>query len=311
MTKEIKTAETEYGSCRLCPRNCGVDRRSATGFCREKSSLHVARASLHMWEEPCISGTMGSGTVFFSGCNMGCVFCQNKKISRGEVGKVIGTERLIEIFFELKEQGANNINLVTGDMFIPTIRSAIDRARKSGFELPFLLNTSSYLNVDAVKSLEGLVDIYLPDFKYIRDEDAVRYSRAPGYAEAAKAAIAEMVRQCPTCEFVREESAQAPEILRRGVVIRHLLMPGMVIQAKMIVKYLYEQYGDSVYLSLMNQYTPNGEIALFPEIDRKVTEGEYKSLVDYAAGLGITKAFVQVGETADESFIPDFDCRGV
>ncbi len=317
MAKELKSPETEYRSCTLCPRNCGVDRTVTYGHCREKSDLHVARASLHYWEEPCISGKRGSGTVFFSGCNMGCVFCQNSRISRGEIGRYIDEGRLVEIFFELREKGANNINLVTGDMFIPTIRSAIDRARNSGFDLPFLLNTSSYLNVETVKSLEGYIDIYLPDFKYIRDEEAVRYSSATGYADAAKGAIEEMVRQCPEPVFAgygkgaRSAGTTEPGMMLRGVVVRHLLMPGMLIQAKMIVRYLYERYGDSVYLSLMNQYTPGEGVSSFPEINRKVTEAEYKSLVEYAQNLGVTNAFVQEGETADESFIPDFDCRGV
>lgn len=315
MSYENRTMdENEYSACRLCPRNCGVDRTVAEGYCREKSSLHVARASIHMWEEPCISGNSGSGTIFFSGCNMGCVFCQNSRISRGEVGKYIDIGRLIEIFYELKEKGANNINFVTGDMFIPTIRNAIDRARGMGFDLPFLLNTSSYLNVETVKSLQGLIDIYLPDFKYIREEDAVRYSNAPGYVNAARDAIDEMVRQQPKALFADEgqqKSDRNTPLMRRGVVIRHLLMPGMLIQAKMIVKYLYERYGDNVYLSLLGQYTPGDNLSSFPEINRKVTGYEYKSLVDYAAGLGITRAFVQEGDTARESFIPDFDCRGV
>ncbi len=321
MAKEPTTPETEYRSCNLCPRNCGIDRTVTTGYCREKSSLHVARASLHMWEEPCISGKRGSGTIFFSGCNMGCVFCQNSRISRGETGKIISRERLTEIFFELKEKGANNINLVTGDMFIPTIRVAVDDAKRQGFDLPFLLNTSSYLNVETVRSLEGYIDIYLPDFKYIRDRDSVRYSNAPGYAEAARAAIEEMVRQHPSPVFADMNTQSAPEgfhldgpepgMMTKGVVIRHLLMPGMLIQAKLIVRYLYERYGDSVYLSLLNQYTPGDAVSSFPEINRKVTRAEYKSLVEYARNLGVTNAFVQEGETADESFIPDFDCRGV
>ena len=298
----------EYSACRLCPRNCGVDRNITKGYCKEGSVLHVSRAALHMWEEPCISGTSGSGTVFFSGCNMGCVFCQNKRISRGEVGKYIEISRLVEIFFELKEKGANNINLVTADMFIPSVRRAIVSARDQGFDLPFLLNTSSYLNADVVKSLEGLIDIYLPDFKYIRDEDAIRYSHAPGYTEAAKAAIDEMVRQQPGCEFV---DIGGESIIQRGVVIRHLLMPGMLIQAKMIVRYLHERYGDNVYLSIMNQFTPNGEIDEYPEINRTITEKEYDSLIDYAADIGVVNGFMQVGETAKESFIPEFDCQGV
>ncbi|RKM55963.1 radical SAM protein [Butyrivibrio sp. CB08] len=301
--------ESEYKNCKLCPRNCGVDRSVTRGYCHESDKLCVARAALHMWEEPCISGKRGSGTVFFSGCNMGCVFCQNRKISRGEVGKIIDKERLSEIFFELKDKGANNINLVTGDMFIPTIRWAIEDARSKGFDLPFLLNTSSYLNLDVVKSLDGLIDIYLPDFKYIRDEDAIRYSNAPGYVEAAKNAIAEMVRQRPEPTFFPEKDGDT--IMKSGVVVRHLLMPGMLIQAKLIVKYLHENYGDNIYLSLMNQYTPNEELSAFPEINRKVTDREYDSLVEYAQGLGIERAFVQIGDTADESFIPEFDCEGV
>ncbi len=315
----------EYSSCTLCPRMCRVDRNKTIGYCREGSTLHVSRAALHLWEEPCISGYSGSGTVFFSGCNMGCVFCQNKKISRGEVGKHIDIPRLTEIFFELKEKGANNINLVTADMFIPSVREAIVSAMDQGFDLPFLLNTSSYLNVDVVKSLDGLIDIYLPDMKYIRERDAVRYSNAPGYVETAKAAIDEMVRQQPECLFRDainnrryyenasndKDDSDDEHILSRGVVIRHLLMPGMLIQAKMIVKYLYEKYGDKVYISLMNQFTPNGELDNYPEIDRKVTDRDYNSLIDYASELGVSNGFMQVGETAEESFIPDFDCQGV
>ncbi|WP_029231979.1 radical SAM protein [Butyrivibrio sp. VCB2006] len=315
---------TEYKNCRLCPRKCGLDRTVATAFCREKSDLHVSRAALHMWEEPCISGNNGSGTVFFSGCNMGCVFCQNKAISRGQVGKYISVDRLVDIFFELEDKGANNINLVTGDMFVPTIRVAIEKARNRGIGIPFLFNTSSYLELQTVKSLDGLIDIYLPDFKYIREEDAVRYSKAHGYVDAAKRAIDEMVRQCPECIFEREkrldvsnaiepqkDTTNDTEIMKKGVVVRHLLMPGMLIQAKMIVRYLYEKYGDSIYISLMNQFTPNGELSEYPEIDRKVSDRDYDSLIDYAAQIGVVNGFMQVGETSKESFIPEFDCYGV
>lgn len=300
---------TDYKECRLCPRECSTDRNIKTGYCKEKSELHVSRAALHMWEEPCISGSKGSGTIFFSGCNMGCVFCQNKKISRGETGKIIYFERLVEIFFELKEKGANNINLVTGDIYIPTLIKAIDKAKAQGIGIPFLFNTSSYLKVDSIKALEGLIDIYLPDFKYIRDEDAIRYSRAKGYGEVAKAAIAEMVRQQPDCRFFEDEQGQY--LIKNGVIVRHLLMPGMLIQAKMIVKYLYETYKDNIYISLMNQYTPNGELKDYPEINRKVAEWEYKSLIEYADKLGVVNGYIQEGETASESFIPDFDLTGV
>ena len=330
----MNTAENEYKNCRLCPRNCGVDRSVTEGYCRESNTLHVARAALHMWEEPCISGANGSGTVFFSGCNMGCVFCQNRKISRGETGRLISKERLTDIFFELQDKGANNINLVTGDMFIPTIAGAVEQAKDRGIGIPFLLNTSSYLNVQSLKYLDGLIDIYLPDFKYIRDEEAVRYSNAPGYADAAKAAIDEMVRQQPKCEFSPEipadtaagqsnNSSDSPEpkaeavyapgqqLIKKGVIVRHLLMPGMLIQGKLIVKYLYEKYGNDIYISLMNQFTPSEDLKDYPEINRTVTAGEYESLINYASGLGIKNGFIQVGDTAGESFIPEFDCSGV
>ncbi|MBP5297915.1 MAG: radical SAM protein [Lachnospiraceae bacterium] len=300
-----------YESCTLCPRNCKVNRNDKVGYCREKSALHVARAALHMWEEPCISGISGSGTVFFSGCNMGCVFCQNREISRGETGKYISIERLTDIFFELEDKGANNINLVTGDIFIPSIIPAIESAKKRGLKIPFLLNTSSYINVDSIKALEGLIDIYLPDFKYIREEDSIRYSNAPDYPDVAKAAIDEMVRQHPLCSFSDKLQGLEP-ILKEGVIVRHLLMPGMLIQGKLIVRYLHEKYGDNIYISLMNQFTPSEELSkTHPEISRKVTESEYQSLVDYAVNLGITKAYVQEGDTAMESFIPAFDCTGV
>jgi len=299
---------SDYTACRLCPRDCGIDRNKIPGACKVTSSLKAARASLHFWEEPCISGKNGSGTVFFSGCNLGCVYCQNIEISRGNAGKEITPERLTEIYFELEEQGAENINLVTADHFLPTIAGTIEAAKKEGLKIPFLLNTSSYVKVDTLKRIEGLIDIYLPDFKYIRDEDAIRYSRAPGYTEAAKAAIGEMVRQQPKCLYKPENG-----LLSRGVVVRHLLLPGLLIQAKLILSYLYRTYGDRIIYSLLNQYTPNPELLSesYPEINRKVTEYEYHSLMEYAADLGIKNGYIQTGEAAGESFIPAFDLRGI
>jgi len=299
---------SDYTACRLCPRDCGIDRNKTAGACRVTSPLKAARASLHFWEEPCISGKAGSGTIFFSGCNLGCVFCQNIEISRGKAGKEITPERLTEIYFELEEQGAENINLVTADHFLPTIAGTIEEAKRQGLRIPFLLNTSSYIKVDTLKRMEGLIDIYLPDFKYIRDKDAIRYSHAPGYVAAAKAAIREMVRQQPECLYKRESG-----LLRRGVVVRHLLLPGLLIQAKLILKYLYQSYGDQIIFSLLNQYTPNpDQLSLdYPEINRKVTEYEYHSLMEYAADLGIKNGYIQTGEAASESFIPAFDLRGI
>ena len=313
--------EKEYSSCRLCPRECGINRTEKKGTCRVGSTLQVSRAALHMWEEPCISGTSGSGTVFFSGCSLGCVYCQNRAISRGQAGKEIGIPRLTEIFFELEEQGANNINLVTGDHYLPSIAEAIRQAKKEGFRLPFLLNTSSYIKAETLKRMEGLIDIYLPDLKYIREREAARYSHAPDYPEVAKAAIAEMFRQQPECRFISvggsgentEPDEKAGSILTRGVVVRHMLLPGQLIQAKLIVSYLYRTYGDRIFISLLNQYTPMEETLRekYPELCRKVTEYEYHSLVEYAVKLGVTRGFIQEGTAAEESFIPAFDLTGV
>ncbi|MCR5627350.1 MAG: radical SAM protein [Lachnospiraceae bacterium] len=293
-----------YKNCILCPRQCRVNRIIKTGYCGVKDKLKISRAALHFWEEPVISGMSGAGTVFFSGCNMGCVFCQNREISYHKKGQEITPDRLVEIFFELKEEGASNIDLVTCDMFIPTVSKAIRRAKDQGIDIPFIFNTSSYLEEDSVKALEGLIDVYLPDLKYIRDEDAIKYSNAPGYVQAAKKAVAEMVRQQNKCVFEKG-------LIKKGVIVRHLLLPGMVIQAKMIVKYLYEKYGEAIWMSLMNQYTPNGATEIHPEINRKVSESEYHSLVSYAQKLGIINAYIQTGDASGEGYIPAFDGTGV
>ena len=298
---------SEYEECTLCPRKCRVNRYERTGYCKSTAKMWIARAGLHFWEEPCISGTRGSGVIFFTGCKMGCIFCQNHKISRGNAGKEITKERLIEIFNELDEKGAHNINLVTADIYLPEIRDAVKTAKQQGFKLPFILNTSSFLNAGTVRSLEGLIDIYLPDFKYIRNEDALRYSNAAGYTEAAKEAADEMVRQCPECIFDETDDGV---ILKKGVVVRHLLMPGMLIQAKLIVRYLYERFGDKILISLLNQYTPNGRLDGYPDINRHVSETEYRSLIRYAESLGV-RGFMQDKESADDCFIPAFDLSGV
>ncbi len=296
-----------YKECTLCPRECKVNRYERAGYCGGGERMRIARAGLHFWEEPCISGTKGSGAIFFAGCNMGCIFCQNHEISRGITGREVSPERLVEIFHELKDKGANNINLVTADIYIPEIREAISRARESGFDLPFILNTSSYIRTEALKSLEGLIDIYLPDFKYIRDRDAIRYSKAKGYPEAATAAIDEMVRQQSRCIFEQTDDGM---MLKKGVIVRHLLLPGMVIQAKLILKALHDRYGDRILCSLLSQYTPNGMTGGFPEIDRRVKENEYKSLVRYAQRLGL-EGYVQDMTSADECYVPPFDLSGV
>ncbi len=261
-----------------------------------------------MWEEPCISGSKGAGTVFFSGCNLRCVYCQNKEISRKPTGNRVSSGRLKEIFFELRDMGAVNIDLVTADIYLPSVREAVEAARREGLGLPFLLNTSSYVTVESLKSLEGLIDIYLPDFKYFHEADAQRYSGAGDYPTVARLAIAEMVRQRPECVF--SENGNGERLLKSGVLVRHLLLPGKLIAAKQTVKYLHENYGERIWISLLNQYTPNGELAGFPEIDRRLFGREYKSLVDHAVSLGIQNAYVQSGEAADEVYIPAFDGRG-
>ena len=296
----------KYENCLLCPRKCGINRRTGqTGVCGVSSEIKVARAALHYWEEPCISGKRGSGAVFFSGCSLHCVFCQNREISDGKAGKVISKERLSDIFMELADKGANNINLVTPGQYIPDIVWAVNDAKSRGMKLPIIYNTSGYENVTDLKLLEGIVDVYLPDFKYMDSTLSARYSRAKDYPSVAKKALSEMVRQQP--DFVIDD---ATGLIQKGVIVRQLLLPGHVNDAKAVLKYLYDTYHDHVYISMMSQFTP---IALkdYPEINRTVTRREYERLVDYALEIGITNAFIQEGDVAKDSFIPAFDCEGV
>jgi putative pyruvate formate lyase activating enzyme len=296
----------KYENCLLCPRKCGTNRRTGqTGVCGVSSEIKVARAALHYWEEPCISGKRGSGAVFFSGCSLHCVFCQNREISDGKEGKVISKERLSDIFMELEGKGANNINLVTPGQYIPDIVWAVNNAKSRGMKLPIIYNTSGYENVTELKLLEGIVDVYLPDFKYMDSTLSARYSRAKDYPSVAKQALSEMVRQQP--DVVIDD---ATGFIQKGVIVRQLLLPGHVNDAKAVLKYLYDTYHDHVYISMMSQFTP---IALkdYPEINRTVTRREYERLVDYALEIGITNAFIQEGDVAKDSFIPAFDCEGV
>ncbi|RGZ94282.1 4Fe-4S cluster-binding domain-containing protein [Agathobacter rectalis] len=296
----------KYEDCLLCPRKCGINRSTGqTGVCGVSSEIKVARAALHYWEEPCISGKKGSGAVFFSGCSLHCVFCQNREISDGKEGKVISKERLSDIFIELVDKGANNINLVTPGQYIPDIVWAVNDAKSRGMKLPIIYNTSGYENVTELKLLEGIVDVYLPDFKYMDSTLSARYSRAKDYPSVAKQALSEMVRQQP--DVVIDD---ATGLIQKGVIVRQLLLPGHVNDAKAVLKYLYDTYHDHVYISMMSQFTP---IALkdYPEINRTVTRREYERLVDYALKIGITNAFIQEGDVAKDSFIPAFDCEGV
>lgn len=293
--------------CDLCPRKCLVDRKKGEkGICGQTENLKVARAALHFWEEPCISGDAGSGAVFFSGCPLHCVFCQNENIANGTVGKEISVERLAEIFLELQEKGANNINLVTPGHFVPQITKALDLAKQEGLKLPIVYNTSSYETVETIKRLEGYVDIYLPDFKYMSPGLSKKYSHAPDYAEVAKAAIAEMVRQTGKAVFVNGDE---DNLILRGTIVRHLTLPGCMEDSMQILKYLHETYGDMIYISIMNQFTPLSNLEKYPELNRRITDEEYETLVDYAIEIGIENGFIQEGDTAEESFIPAFDAH--
>ncbi len=295
--------------CTLCPRNCRVDRLAGqTGYCGQTAQIRAARAALHYWEEPCICGPEGSGAVFFSGCVLKCVFCQNGQIARGKVGWEIETCRLAEIFLELQEQGANNINLVTPTQYVPQIAGALEAAKAKGLRIPIVYNTGSYEKVETLKWMEGLVDIYLPDLKYYSSELAARYSNAPDYFETAAAAIEEMVRQVgePVMEGQEEEAR-----MKRGVIVRHLLMPGCLEDSKAVIRYLHQTYGNRIYLSIMNQYTPVADLEKYPELNRKVSRRSYEKLVNYALALGVENGFIQEGDTAKESFIPGFDGEGL
>ena len=290
--------------CTLCPRNCKAERAEETGagVCRMGTMPRIARAALHMWEEPCISGTHGSGAVFFSGCGLRCVFCQNERISQKGEGKQVTPKRLSEIFRELEEQGAHNINLVTAAHFVPAVLDALALYRPN---LPIVYNSSGYESVETLRMLDGAVDIYLPDYKYIDPNMAAMLSGARDYPDTAHAAIDEMVRQ--TGRAVFDENG----LMKKGVIVRHLLLPGAVKNAKAVVKYVYETYGDTVWLSLMSQYTPLPQVENISPLNRKTTKREYERLLDYTFSLGVTNAFLQEGPVAEESFIPEFDERGI
>ena len=300
------STESFMKECRVCPRNCSADRLSdQKGFCRVGAEIILARAALHMWEEPCISGKEGSGAVFFSGCSLGCKFCQNGQISRGQTGKKVTVDRLADIFLEMQQQKANNINLVTAGHFLPKVAEAIEKSRNRGLQIPVVYNSSGYEKSEMLKLLEGLVDIYLPDFKYMDPELAEKYSYARDYPEVAREALKEMVRQTGTPEFDRRG------IMKKGVIVRHLLLPGHVKDSRRVLEYLLSTYGKEIYISLMNQYTPMPAMKDDPRLSRKVTDREYQRLIDYGLQLGLENGFIQEGETAKESFIPEFNGEGV
>lgn len=289
--------------CMLCPRRCGADREKTLGFCDADNRIRIARAMPHMWEEPPISGTRGSGTVFFSGCSLKCDFCQNMRISHGRIGKAVTPERLYDIFLELKAAGCHNINLVTADHYIPQLLPVLRRFKADVPQLPIILNTSSYITVKAADMLSDTVDVFLADFKFMNAGIAAKYCAAPDYPEVAKAAIERMVRAAGRPVFENG-------LIKRGVIVRVLVMPGNIIDAKAVLRYLHSRYGDDIYISIMGQYVPMPECR-HRELSVKLKPSAYRSTVRYAQHLGITHGFIQEISAADGAYIPDFNLQGV
>lgn len=292
--------------CNLCMRNCNVNRNNGgTGICNSSNNIKIARAALHFWEEPCISGEKGSGTVFFSNCNLKCAFCQNYKISSEGFGTEIKIERLSEIFLELQDKGANNINLVTPTHFVPQIIEALKIAKSRGLNLPIIYNTNSIDSLDTIKALNGYIDVYLPDFKYFEDKYSLKYSKIKGYSKNVIEIIEEMLRQVGEPKFNKDG------IILKGVIVRHLLLPGLLFDSKKIIDTVYRKFGDSIYLSLMNQYTPMHNAKMYPEINKSINEKTYDSLINYALSKGVKNGFIQESGTNSEEFVPDFNNEGV
>ena len=287
-------------NCMLCPKNCGINRYQTVGACGANNKIRLADYSLHLWEEPVISGDKGSGTIFFSHCNMKCIYCQNKKISIDGYGKIISNKRLKEIILELQQKGAHNINLVTPTHYVPNIVFVLQKIKDKELKIPVVYNTSSYENVGTIMMMNHLVDIYLADLRYFDDQLGINYSGCRDYFENATLAIDEMYRQVGECEFDKNG------LLKKGLIIRVLILPGHLDDAKNIIRYIYKTYKDDVIISIMNQYTPVNP-CIYNNLNRKLTQEEYDDVIKYALELGVTNAFIQDAESASESFIPDFD----
>ena len=287
-------------SCKLCPRNCNVNRTEKIGFCGAGEKIRVALVSLHKWEEPCLIGDNGAGTVFFSHCNLKCVYCQNYKISSEGYGKEISIERLAEIFLEQQERGAANIDLVTPTHYVPQICSALDIAKLNGLKIPVVYNTNSYENLSTLDLLKNRVDIFLPDLKYFDDEIAKTFSSAPNYFKVATAAIQKMF------ELVGANKFNSAGMMTRGVIVRHLVLPNFRRDSFKILEWLKKTFGDKIFISLMNQYTPLYRAGEFKKINRRLMTLEYKSVVNFAVDIEIKNCYIQIGKTADEKFVPNF-----
>ena len=292
-------------NCNLCPRRCGVNRTKRVGFCGAGEKVRIALVSLHQWEEPCLVGAKGAGTVFFSYCSLRCVYCQNHAISHGGQGVEVTTERLAEIFLEQQARGAATLDLVTPTHYVPQIIAALEIAKARGLTLPVVYNSSAYENVETIEALKGYVDIYLPDMKYMSAASGKEYSAAADYFAAASAAITRMVEQVGPVQFAADGQ------LRRGVLVRHMVLPGHRHESMDIVKWLWETFGKTVQVSLMNQYTPMYKAAEHKPLNRRLTTFEYDSVVDYALQLGMENAYIQERRSASAEFVPDFNGAGV
>lgn len=290
--------------CSICPRNCRINRNNLElGYCRAGNKIKIAKYYLHMWEEPCITGKNGSGTIFFSNCNLKCLFCQNYYISELNNGVEISIVRFSEICLELQRMGATNINLVTATHYVPLVIDGILLAKKNGLNIPIVYNSSGYENVETLKLLDGIVDVYLPDFKYYDDNLAWKYSKCKDYSKYAKEAIGEMFRQKPKCVFDSDGN------IISGVIVRHLIIPTHESDSKNVLKYLYDNYKNDIFYSIMNQYTPVRKCK-YKELNQKVCDSLYDDIIDFAWDIGIRNAFVQDGETQSDKFIPVFDFKG-
>lgn len=287
--------------CNLCPRNCCVNRNCGeVGYCGAPNEITIAKYYLHQWEEPCITGKNGSGTIFFTYCNLGCIFCQNYKISTLNYGKKISVNEFADICLELQDRGATNINLVTPTHFVPLIIDGIKLAKNRGLSIPIVYNSSGYESVDTIRMLDGTIDVYLPDLKYYSDEYAVKYSKCNNYFKYASGAILEMFKQKGSCKFDNNGN------ILSGVIVRHLLLPDMEDDSKKILKYLYDTFENKIYISIMNQYTPINKYK-YEELNNKIMDKIYDDVIDYAWDIGIRNAFIQENGTQSESFIPEFD----
>lgn len=288
----------ELENCRLCPRNCSINRYETVGFCGASNKIKLSYYSIHMWEEPIISGDKGSGTIFFSNCNLRCMFCQNKKISIDNYGKEISDKRFRNIILELQDKGVHNINLVTPTLYVPQIVYSIQKI-KDKLHIPIVYNTSSYENIDTIKLLDGVIDIYLADLKYFDNSLGEKYSNCSNYFEYASKSIDEMYKQVGKFEI-------DDNLMKKGLIVRVLILPGEIEDSIKIIDYLYSKYRDNIIISIMNQYTPI-EKYKYSNLNRKVSDEEYSKVVNYACDLGIKNAFIQEGDTQESSFIPNFD----